>query len=84
MDRYFIRDILIFLTYAGAVWWGIMIERSTHEMGHAITRTNALCNSYTSGGLPAGEAVIHEGMGEPLFRAYAANAREDDASAGDL
>jgi len=65
MDRYFIRDILIFLTYAGAVWWGIMIERSTHEMGHAST--NALCNSYASGGLPVGEVVVHEGMGEPTF-----------------
>jgi hypothetical protein len=26
------RDILIFLTYTGAVWWGILIERSSHEV----------------------------------------------------
>jgi hypothetical protein len=28
MDRYFMRDIIIFLTYFGAVHWGIHIERS--------------------------------------------------------
>jgi len=48
MDRYFIRDILIFLTYAGAVWWGIQIERWTHELGHAITSPNSLCDSYVA------------------------------------
>ena len=69
MDRYFIRDILIFLTYAGAVWWGILIERSSHGMGHAITSTNPLCNSYASGNLQFDEADILEGMGEPTFSA---------------
>ena len=28
MDRYFLRDVFIFLTYLGAVQWGIHIERS--------------------------------------------------------
>ena len=28
MDRYFLRDILIFLTYLAAVQWGMYIERS--------------------------------------------------------
>ena len=28
MDRYFLRDILIFLTYLAAVEWGMYIERS--------------------------------------------------------
>jgi hypothetical protein len=28
MDRYFLRDILIFLTYLAAVQWGLYIERS--------------------------------------------------------
>lgn len=59
MDRYFIRDILIFLTYAGAVWWGIMIERWTHELGHAITRTNTMCDAYAAN---AAEAIVHEDM----------------------
>jgi hypothetical protein len=43
MDRYFMRDILIFLTYAGAVWWGIQIERASHEMRPAITSTTTQC-----------------------------------------
>ena len=28
MDRYFLRDILIFLTYLATVQWGMYIERS--------------------------------------------------------
>ena len=28
MDRYFLRDIFIFLTYLAAVQWGMYIERS--------------------------------------------------------
>ena len=28
MDRYFLRDVFSFLTYLGAVQWGIHIERS--------------------------------------------------------
>ena len=28
MDRYFLRDIFVFLTYLAAVQWGMYIERS--------------------------------------------------------
>ena len=73
MDRYFIRDILIFLTYAGAVWWGIQIERWTHELGHAITSPHSYASDRRTS-LHFDEAQLHEAqlhvLAEPTAHDY--------------
>ena len=118
MDRYFMRDILIFLTYFAAVQWGMYIERSygctpAQDALDFTPRCYSLpieeviqspkeAGTVTDGG-NWGEADVGEGVGEPeddvrerwrhwtqrkqrqaLLEAYAANAREASASAGDL
>ena len=32
MDKYFIRDLFIFLTYAMAIWWGMCLEECENEL----------------------------------------------------
>lgn len=68
MDRYFIRDILIFLTYAGAVWWGIQIERWTHEMGHESTSPRSYASDRRTS-LHFDEAQVHV-LAEPTAHDY--------------
>ena len=44
MDRYFVRDICIFLTYVWAVWWGRFIERESHTEHISSLELSHICN----------------------------------------
>ena len=54
MDRYFIRDLMIFITYAMSFWWGVYCERLVHEERMILTS-----NDYGDYLLPEGWREIN-------------------------
>jgi hypothetical protein len=64
------RNIFIFLTYTGAVWWGIQIERYSDEARLTITSTlcSTLCNPY----VPVNDESLRMTLEEPSEKLIAA------------